>query len=42
MNLTELIEDFTESEEYDEQVQDWRGYLESDDSWSIDYELLTF
>lgn len=42
MNLTELIEDFKETEEYDEQVQDWRGHLDSDDSWSTDHELLTF
>jgi hypothetical protein len=40
MNLTELIEDFTETEEYDEQVQDWMGHLESDDFYVPDHELV--
>jgi limonene-1,2-epoxide hydrolase len=40
MNLTELIEDFTEFEVYDEQVQDWRDYLETDDFYVPDHELV--
>lgn len=38
MNLTELIEDFSENEIYDD-PQDWMGHLESDDYWVPDDEL---
>ena len=40
MNLSEFIEEFRESEIYETDPQDWRGYLAEDDYWVPDPELV--
>jgi hypothetical protein len=40
MDLSELIEEFRESEIYETDPQDWMGYLKSDDYWVPDPELV--
>ena len=40
MNLSEFIEEFRESEIYETDAQDWRGYLSDDDYWLPDPELV--
>ena len=40
MNLSEFIEEFRESEIYETDPQDWRGYLAEDDYWLPDPELV--
>ena len=40
MNLSEFIEEFRESEIYETDPQDWRGYLADDDYWVPDPELV--
>ncbi len=39
MDLSELIDELREIALYDSDPQDWMGYLESDDSYTIDVEL---
>jgi hypothetical protein len=33
VDLSELLEEFRESEIYETDPQDWMGYLKSDDYW---------
>ena len=40
MNLSELIEGFREIDLYDADPQDWMNYLESDDCYVPDQELV--
>jgi hypothetical protein len=40
MDLSELLEDFRESEIYNSDPQDWMGYLKEDDYWVPDPELV--
>jgi hypothetical protein len=40
IELSELIEEFREIEIYGEDPQDWKGYLESDDYYVPDVELV--
>ena len=40
MNLSEFIEEVRENEIYETDPQDWRGYLEEDDYWLPDPELV--
>lgn len=38
--LSELIDEVREIEIYDSNPQDWRGYLETDDYYAPDQELI--
>ena len=40
MDLSQLIEEFRESEIYETDPQHWMGYLKSDDYWVPDPELV--
>jgi hypothetical protein len=40
MDLSELIDEFREITLYDYDPQDWMGYLESDDYYVPDHELV--
>jgi hypothetical protein len=40
VELSELIEEFREIDLYETNPQDWMGYLESDDWWVPDQELV--
>ena len=40
MDLSELIDELREIAMYESDPQDWMGYLESDDSWTTDKELI--
>jgi len=40
MDLSELIEEFREIEIYGSNSQDWMGYLNEDDHWVPDHELV--
>ena len=40
IELSELIEEFREIEIYGSEPADWMGYLESDDYWVPDVELV--
>jgi hypothetical protein len=40
MDLSELIDELREIAMYESDPQDWMGYLENDDSWTTDKELI--
>lgn len=40
VELSELIEEFREIALYETNPQDWMGYLDSDDHYVPDYELV--
>jgi hypothetical protein len=40
VELSELIEEFREIEIYGSEPADWMGYLESDDCWEVNTELV--
>jgi hypothetical protein len=40
VELSELIEEFREIALYETNPQDWMGYLESDDCWEVNTELV--
>jgi hypothetical protein len=40
VELSELIEEFREIDLYETNPQDWMGYLESDDYWEVNTELV--
>jgi hypothetical protein len=40
MDLSELIDELREIAMYESDPQDWMGYLENDDFWTTDKELI--